>query len=639
MRLKTVLVVDDDSALRDSLADILKDEGYHPVTAGSCTDALRIARQKKPGVALLDLKLPDGAGTTLLADLKKLDSDCICTIMTAYADLDSAVSALEKGAFQYLQKPVRPLELLNLLEKIFDIVDLRDAKHQAEQKLRESESRFRAIFRTAQDAIFMKDQDRKYVLINPKAEKFLGLSAVEIVGDTAEEFFEEEIAAAVRASDTRVLSGETVEEETTRLPDGIPLTYHVIRVPMQNDSGQVSGICAIARDMTDKLNMEAQLAQAQKMEAIGTIAGGIAHDFNNILGAIVGYSELAKLNLAEESTASAHLDALLLSAKRATDLVKQIIAFSHQEWQKPIPIHLIPIVKESIELMRASLPTMINIQHKIASGSDVVSANPTQIQQVLMNLITNAAHSMTGKVGDLHVNLQNVNFDRKVPTASGHLDPGSYVELAVTDTGHGMDETTQKRIFDPYFTTKDKGVGTGLGLAVVQGIVTKAGGSIDVESQSGKGTTFRIFLPRIETAVPESKSIESPKQLPEGRECILFVDDEWNLVNIGNQLLKKLGYEVIATTDPIEALKTFRAQPDKIDLVLTDQTMPDMTGDILAQHILQLKPGIPIIIASGYSEMMNKEKAKSLGIRKFVLKPLEMRPLAETIRRILDESR
>ena len=420
MRPKTVLIVDDDTALRDSLADILWDEGYEPVTAGTCADALQIARQKRPGAAFLDLKLPDGAGTTLLAELKRLDPECICTIVTAYADLDSAVSALEKGAYQYLKKPVRPLEMLNLLEKIFDIIDLRIAKYQAEEKLRESENRFRAIFETAEDAIFMKDRDRKFVLINPKAESFLGFSVSALIGHTAEEFYDEDNAKRVRTSDTRVLEGETVEEDCARLVDGVTLTYHVIGVPMYDTSGQVSGICSIARDITDKLRMEAQLAQAQKMEAIGT--------------------------------------------------------------------------------------------------------------------------------------------------------------------------------------------------------------------------KFRVYWPRIESEITQSEPKVSPKPFPEGRECILFVDDETSLTNIGEQILKKLGYEVIAKTDPREALEVFREQSDKIDLVVTDQTMPHMTGDKLARHILELKPGIPVIICSGFSDMMNKKKAKSLGIRKFIMKPLEMRELAETIRRILDES-
>ncbi len=638
MRPKTVLIVDDDTALRDSLADILWDEGYDPITTGTCADAIQIVKEKLPGAAFLDLKLPDGAGTTLLADLKQIDPECICTIVTAYADLDSAVAALEKGAFQYLQKPVRPLELLNLLEKIFDIIDLRRAKFQAEEKLRESENRFRAIFETAEDAIFMKDQDRKFVLVNPKAETFWGFSASALMGHTVEKFSTEDNAKKDRESDARVLRGETVEEDCTRLVDGINRTYHVIRVPMNDASGRVSGICSIARDITDKLKMEAQLAQSQKMEAIGTIAGGIAHDFNNILGAIVGYTELAQLDLSKGSKTSAHLDAMLRSAKRATDLVKQILAFSHQDWQTAKPIQLTPVVKECLELMRASLPTTINIQQQLADDAGIVNANPTQIQQVLMNLITNAAHAIGAEGGDIYVKLENMHISDGHTISSVQLEIGPYVMISVNDTGHGMDEATQKRIFDPYFTTKEKGVGTGLGLAVVQGIVTKAGGSVTVESNVGKGTSFRVYLPRVEAEITESKLKVSTEPFPGGQECILFVDDEQSLAHIGKQMLQKLGYDVIAKTNPKEALAVFRENPDQIDLVVTDQTMPNMTGDKLAQKILGLKPGIPVIICSGFSEMMNKKRAKSLGVRKFVMKPLEMRELAETIRQILDES-
>jgi CheY-like chemotaxis protein/anti-sigma regulatory factor (Ser/Thr protein kinase) len=329
---------------------------------------------------------------------------------------------------------------------------------------------------------------------------------------------------------------------------------------------------------------------------------------------------------------------MLQAAKRATDLVKQILAFSHQDGQKAKPIHLVPIVKTSLELMRASLPTTINIHQKIAGDTGVVNANSTQIQQVLMNLTTNAAHAMSEQGGDLTVCLENIDLDREQPAESGNLQPGPYVMFTVTDTGHGMDEKMKKRIFDPYFTTKEKGVGTGLGLAVVQGIVMKAGGAITVESEIGKGTTFGVFLPRIgnETATRERRPTQRP--LPHGRECILFVDDEWSLVNVGQQILKKLGYKVIARTNPVEALEVFRAQSDEIDLVVTDQTMPHMTGDVLARKIMQLKPGIPVIICSGFSEKMNKEKARSMGIKQFVMKPIIMMELAEIIRRVLDES-
>jgi two-component system cell cycle sensor histidine kinase/response regulator CckA len=632
---KTVLIVDDDAALRDSLVDILRDEGYNPVSTGTCAEALEIARQKEPKAALLDLKLPDGSGTTLLADLKKVLPDCICTLVTAYADLDSAVAALEKGAFQYLQKPVRPIELLNLLEKIFDIINLKVEKYQAEKNLRESENRFRTIFETAEDAIFMKNSNLKYILINPSAKRLFGLSASQMIGRKNEELFKNSAIKRLRQIDIRVLSGEIIREEFTRQSKSGLMTYHTISVPIMNGAGRVAGICGIARDITEKLDLEAQLIQAQKMEAIGTLAGGIAHDFNNILGAIGGYAELAQFDIPESGTTRAHLDEIIKATKRASGLVKQILAFSRQDTIEAKPMHLIPIVKECLQLIRATLPSTIEIHQNIESYPDLVIASSTQIHQLMMNLAANAAHAMAKTGGTLSVKLENIDLDSTMSAEYGQLKPGPYVTLTVQDTGHGMDETIKNRIFDPYFTTKEKGVGTGLGLSLVHGIVNKIGGEIAVESELGKGATFRVYLPRIDTGAVEKTKPLDP--IHEGRECILFVDDEEVLVDIGQKMLEKLGYKVIARTSPLEALEAFRAQANKIDLVISDLTMPNMTGDILARELMRLKPDIPIIVCSGFSEQINEQNARSMGIREFVMKPLVMRKLADTIRKVLDE--
>ena len=635
MTSKTVLIVDDDAALRDSLVDILRDEGYNPVSTGTCAEALAIARQNEPKAALLDLKLPDGSGTTLLAELKKLHPDCICTLVTAYADLDSAVAALEKGAFQYLQKPVRPLELLNLLEKVFDIINLKVEKYQAEENLRASENRFRTIFETAEDAIFMKNGNLEYILINPSAKRLFGLSASQMIGRRNEELFKDGAITRLRQIDSRVLAGEIIREEFTKQSKSGLMTFHTISVPIMNGAGKVAGICGIARDITEKLNLEAQLMQAQKMEAIGTLAGGIAHDFNNILGAIGGYAELAQFDIPESGTTKAHLDEIIKATKRASGLVKQILAFSRQDTIEAKPMHLIPIVKECLQLVRATLPATIEIHQKLESYPDLIIASPTQIHQLMMNLAANAAHAMTKAGGTLSIELENINLDSTMSSEYGHLKPGPYVMLTVEDTGQGMDETIKNRIFDPYFTTKEKGVGTGLGLSLVHGIVSKIGGEITVESELGKGTTFRVYLPRIDTGAVEKTKPLNP--IPEGRECILFVDDEEVLVDIGQKMLEKLGYKVIARTSSLEALEAFRAQADKIDLVISDLTMPNMTGDILAQELMRLKPDLPVIVCSGFSEQMNEQNARSMGIREFVMKPLVMRKLADTIRKVLDE--
>jgi two-component system cell cycle sensor histidine kinase/response regulator CckA len=317
--------------------------------------------------------------------------------------------------------------------------------------------------------------------------------------------------------------------------------------------------------------------------------------------------------------------------------VGQILAFSRQREHEQKPVRIRDIVKEALGLLRPSLPTTIEIRQNIQTESDTVLADPSQIHQVLMNLCTNAAHAMGEKGGILELTLEDVDLDTHDVVSYPHITPGPYVRLGVTDTGHGMNGKVMKRIFDPYFTTKEKGVGTGLGLAVVDGIVKSHAGAITAYSEPEKGSTFHVYLPRIEhpDASVEAEEIEP---LPKGHERILFVDDEKPLVDIAKQMLERLGYQITTRTSSIEALEAFRAQPEKFDLVITDQTMPAMTGKMLAKEITGIKPDIPVILCSGYSEILSGEKSGALGIRDVLRKPVINRELAQTIRRVLDKS-
>ena len=391
------------------------------------------------------------------------------------------------------------------------------------------------------------------------------------------------------------------------------------------------------RQEEDKKKLENQLAQAQKMEAIGTLAGGIAHDFNNILGAIIGYTEIASLQVPEDEKAKESLKEVLKAGHRARDLVKQILAFSRKGEQERIPMQISPIVKEALKLLRSSLPTTIEIRQNIESDTGIVEADPTQIHQILMNLCTNAAHAMREEGGVLEVEIRNVEVGRW-DSESGYLDmtPGPYLLLAVGDTGEGMTPEVRARIFDPYFTTKEKGVGTGLGLAVVHGIVKAYGGTIRAYSEPGKGTTFHVYLPRIKEAEEPAEDVSSPGVIPAGQERILYVDDEPALVGIAKQILERLGYQVTTRTSSLEALELFKAKPDRFDLVITDMTMPNMTGDKLSRELMQIRPDIPVIICTGYSERISEEKVKVMGIRAFAMKPLIMADLAKTVRNVLD---
>ncbi|MCF8070515.1 MAG: GAF domain-containing protein [Desulfobacterales bacterium] len=388
------------------------------------------------------------------------------------------------------------------------------------------------------------------------------------------------------------------------------------------------------RSDEERKKLEIQLRQAQKMEAIGTLAGGIAHDFNNILFPIFGYLEMMLEDVPEGSQLHDYLTEVFSSAKRARDLVKQILTFSRQTEHEKQPLKVQLVIKEVLKLIRSSLPTSIDICQDISRECKLVMADPTQIHQIVMNLITNAYHAMAETGGKLTVNLKEVELTSK-ELKDPALDSGSYVRLTVADTGPGMDQEIIAHIFDPYFTTKEEGKGTGLGLAVVHGIVKSHGGHILVYSKPGEGTEFQIFLPVIKSR-KIAQEIETDLQIQKGTERILLVDDQDLIVNMERQKLERLGYYVTTRTSSTEALSTFRANPDIFDLVITDMTMPNMTGDKLAEEMIKIRPDIPILLCTGFSEVMSKEKAAAIGIKGFLMKPVVMKEQSGMIRKVLD---
>ena len=384
----------------------------------------------------------------------------------------------------------------------------------------------------------------------------------------------------------------------------------------------------------ESLRIQSQLQQAQKMEAIGTLAGGIAHDFNNILSAVIGYTEIVLSDVAKGTSQYRNLMEVLKAGNRARDLVNQILMFSRQKEKELKPVCVSQVVVEALKLLRASLPTTIRIESNLSSNSAVL-ADPTQIHQVIMNLCTNAAHAMRERGGLLKIDLHDIIPDFGLVEQHPQLSFGTYIKLSISDTGHGMEQNIVNRIFDPFFTTKDRGEGTGMGLAVVLGIVKSHGGAIVLDSRLSVGSAFDVYLPVIEK---EAVADDIEKAIiPKGTGRILFVDDEKPLADLGFQILKRLGYDVSTRTSSVEALELFSAQPDKFDLVITDMTMPNMTGDELAAKILDIREDIPIILCTGYSERMSKEKAHAIGIKEFVLKPIIMSDLATTVRKVLDE--
>jgi len=530
--------------------------------------------------------------------------------------------------------------LLKIVSQVFANA-LENKKNQ--QALQESEERWRTVFETVPDPVtIIQAEDGRCVDINSAFTKVTGWTSEEAIGKTAAELDiwhnpeEREKLTAGIAQDGKI---ENLEAKF-RLKDGSAITalMSAILIKLKNKPH----ILTITRDISElksaqeeREKLKTQLIQAQKMEAIGTLAGGIAHDFNNILGAIIGYAEMALYDTREDSMEHYNIDQVLRAAHRAKDLVKQILAFSRKSEQDKGIISSTPIIKEVLKLMRASLPTTIEIKPNIEPNVDPIFADPTQIHQVIMNICTNSAHAMEDSGGILEIGLSNFELTAAGNSQYPELNPGAYVKLSISDTGHGMDAAVLDRIFDPYFTTKEQDKGTGMGLAVVHGIVKGHGGGIHVRSTPGEGTCFDILFPVMERQV--MSETEELKTLPLGKEHILFVDDEDFLIDLGKNMLKKLGYRVETRTQSIEALEVFRANPDKFDLVISDMTMPNMTGDILATELMNIRPDIPVVICTGHSERIDEQRAQELGIKGLMMKPFTIRSLSKTVREALDQ--
>ena len=389
----------------------------------------------------------------------------------------------------------------------------------------------------------------------------------------------------------------------------------------------------IFRDITKLRNMESRLRHSQKMEAIGTLAGGIAHDFNNILLPIIGYTQMTSADLPPDNPAAENLAEILKGALRAKELVKRILTFSRRYKEERKALKAQSVIEEALKLIRASLPSTIEIHQNIDSDCASILADPTQLHQIVMNLCTNAYQAMTETGGVLEVTLSEVRLTA-ADLESSDLNPGAYVCLKVSDTGCGIDNSNIERIFEPYFTTKEKDKGTGMGLAVVHGIIKSYDGDIKVYSEPGKGTVFQVYIPRL--VIDTESPVNSEQIILPGRgEHILLVDDEKTVVNIETKMLARIGYRVTAKTSSLEALELFRTSPQDYDLVITDMTMPGMTGDKLAKELLQIRPDIPIIVSTGFNENISREKAATLGIKVLMLKPVTLEDLSRATRQAL----
>ena len=515
------------------------------------------------------------------------------------------------------------------------------------QAQRASEDRFRDFAQTAADWFWETDPNQIFTYIAPAPESGRNWDTDDLLGHHRREHVHNDPNDHIT---TRIQAYMDREEPFSDIEfpilgrDGQPLYISVSGRLMRAPDGTVLGYRGVARDITNSLQTEAQLRQArraeelresQKMEAIGTLAGGIAHDFNNILGVILGFSELTLYEVAQGSVAWHNLQQVLTASRRAKELVRQILTFSRKgdQERQPLQIHL--VIDEALKLLRASLPTTIDIRQTLVADCGTILADPTQMHQVLMNLCGNAEYAMRHAGGILEVQLDHVLSDDALLAQHPELLPGPYVRLMVRDTGDGMDKVVLSRVFEPFYTTKPAGEGTGMGLAVVHGIVTSHGGAITVESAPEHGTTVTLYLPKVTAAEIAEHQPDLPP--PEGKGQILFVDDEETLVRLGQRMLERLGYGVVTTTSSAEALATFRMTPEAFDLVITDQTMPEMTGEMLAHELRQIRANIPIILCTGFSHIIDADKAMAQGIDAFLLKPLIAKDLGLAIKKVLSQ--
>ncbi len=505
-------------------------------------------------------------------------------------------------------------------------------------QLQSSEKQYRELFEESKDAVFTASRDGRFLALNPAGKELFGYSGDDSVLDV-------DIRSQLywNPSDRDQLWRDLKEkgyvkdyEVLFRKKTGEKVTTLLTATAIFDKDGELLANRGILRDTTETRRLQHQLGQAQKLEAIGQLAGGIAHDFNNILAVITGYIELSLDDLSQESRARKDIEQVLIAASRARELITQILTFSRQSAEERRPLKAEPIVKEVLKLLRSSLPSTIEMENNMGAPNAVISAAPTQVHQVMMNLCTNAAHAMRDGGGLLKVDMKQKRLDEFDTVLYSELHPGLYLEISVTDTGHGIEPSIVKRIFDPYFTTKKQGEGTGMGLAVTHGIVKSCGGDITVYSEQGRGTTFRVLFPMV-----EGEAIKEPRReedVPAGNgEHILVVDDEPMLVEMAQLLLEKLGYTVTGRTSSTEALEVFRSAPDRFALVISDLTMPHMTGLQLTAEIKKSRPNTPVIICTGFSESITQEQIASLGIHDLLMKPVTKAGLARSLHEALKE--
>ncbi len=552
-------------------------------------------------------------------------------------DNNEAIANLNFIQGNYLGVPpvIKDETIAGMLENAKEIT----ARKRAEEALHKERNFVDNLFNTVQSAILVLDTQGRIVRFNRCMEEILGCALADVRGkDWFSTFLPVEDRTRIRDSFLKaaadIQNGSNVSPILKKDGSQCEIEWH--NQTLKDRDGNDIGLLAVGSDLTDRKKMEARLRQAQKMEAIGNLASGIAHDFNNILFPIIGMSEMLLEDLPPGSLEYENAQEILSAGKRGSDLVKQILSFSRQNEHKMMPVRIQQILKEVLKLSRSAIPSNIEISQNIQSDCGLVMADPTQLYQIAMNLITNAYHAVEPADGKISVQLKETELVSD-DLANIPLKPGRYAVLSVSDTGCGIDPAVINKIFEPYFTTKAKGKGTGLGLAVVYGIIKKYEGDIKVYSEIGKGATFIVYIPLIRKS-PDAISAEKVESYKTGTEKILLVDDEAPVARLEKQMLERLGYQVSSRLSSVDALEAFRANRDVFDLVITDMTMPNMTGDQLAKELISIRPDIPVVICTGFSERISQDRAAAMGVKGFLMKPIVKLEMARMVRKVLDEA-
>ena len=641
------MIVEDEIIIsRELEASIIKMGHEVIATTGKGEEAIVKADSHRPDIILMDIILNGKMDGIKAAEIIRSRFDIPIVFLTAHMDKSRLERAKLTMPFGYLLKPVRERDLKITLEFAIYSAAVDTKRKQAEEELRKSERKFQDLYDNNPDMFASSDIETSSITeCNQTLVDTTGYMKDELIGRSIFDLYTPESAGFVREKvfATLMKTGKTTEEGLTiKKKDGGTIDVSLNVSTVRDSQGNIVYSRSSWRDISqrkrlekERLEMEQQLFQAQKMESLGTLAGGIAHDFNNLLFQILGFTQLAINTLSPDHELRRLLLPVENASNKASALVKQIIGFSRGTVSEFKPLAVQPIIKEILKLLRSSIPTTIEIRQTISENCGPILTDVIKIYQVVMNLCTNAYHAMQRKGGILEVTLDEVEVaNESLPAFSG-LKTGKYLKLAVRDDGDGMDEAIMAKIFDPLFTTKSEREGTGLGLCIVKKIVDEHKGFISVESTPGKGSTFTIYLPR--ASITQAPAIESVFRSESfGTEKIMVVDDEHSIVAMEQESLGEMGYQVTGFVNSSDALKAFRDNPQDYDLVITDQTMPEITGSELATQLLTIRQDIPIILLTGHSDIITEEDALKMGIKKFRLKPLDIDELAGFIREILD---